>query len=604
MKLAVYTYNAEPFTWYPSLRVAFVDFSRNVTSGGPVWKKADPGRDGWISPMELMPSFDAWLWVDSRVNELTIDFWELCHQISHLNPDRIYGIGKSENGFKTISTGCLTEPDSARNEKLLNFIYGTVLLPESRKYSIETPLQTFSAVLFLDSLAVESACRDAVELVNRFQGLNPQVALNWTAWKNTVQIEEIEDLSIQRVRHKIWTAAASRGMAIDANDAQMQRSSFIPPPAKRLLPHKPPAKQASKVADDVVAPPLPTADPLNGLDEPDDNEIKPAKPKDSPVLVHPRPNAPKTMARNDLDDVNAGAGISQLGGRKGGSFNNLAVPPVSVMMTTWNRTPLAVKCLKGLVKDVDYPASKLSWVLADDGSEPGHVEACIDALTSSGVSMDRIYVTRNYRSDDDDNAKFGHALNLNNGLREAFKHSDIVLRTEDDLLPSQKIPIADFVKILRDNDNVAGIKLGHGADIARKLPWKGDPRAFAEDASYWNVFIFNHLAMICHRRVYDSIGMYNEDLAGADVEKDIGKRFMDKFRNRTPEQEYDMKVLVPTFGETTSKMAANKNRWFYFTHIGKDSVSGHSYRTDWSDDVIKLNSKELAEDMRAESARM
>ena len=374
MKLAVYTYNSEPFVWYYShvrQQASFIDFvdddpsSSFLPSVNPVWTKRKSGESDakMKSPMDLLPGFDAWMYVDPRVKELTIDFGELCHQISRLNPDRIYGIGKSENGFKTISTGCLAEPDSARNEKLLNFIYGTVLLPESRKYSIETPLQTFSAVLFLDSLAVESACRDAVELVDRFQGLNPQVALNWTAWKNTVQIEEIEDLSIQRVRHKIWTAAASRGMAIDANDAQTQRSSFIPPLAKGLLPHKPPVKQASKAPDDIVTPPIhpplplpPTADPLNRLDEPDDSEIKPAKPKD-PVLVHPRPNAPKTMARNDLDDANTGTGISQLGGRKGGSFNNLAVPPVSVMMTTWNRTPLAVKCLKGLVKDVDYPAS-------------------------------------------------------------------------------------------------------------------------------------------------------------------------------------------------------------------------------------------------------
>ena len=127
MKLAAYAYNAEPFVWYPSPRVSFIDFSEDAAQGHSIWKKINLKANAWSSPMEILPDFDTWLWVDSRINELTINFDELLPQLEHLDKDQIYGIGKSENGFRTISTGCLAEPNAERNEKLLAFIYESVL---------------------------------------------------------------------------------------------------------------------------------------------------------------------------------------------------------------------------------------------------------------------------------------------------------------------------------------------------------------------------------------------------------------------------------------------------------------------------------------------
>ncbi len=581
MKLAVYAYNSEPFVWYPTPCVSFIDFSTNQSNGRSIWKRIAIESDEWDSPINLLPEFDAYLWIDSRVNELTIDFNEFSSQIESLDNDKIYGIGKSENGFRTISTGCLAEPNVERNEKLLDFIYATVL-PDTRKYFPETQLNTFSSILFLRSPAVENVCLDAAKMIKDFPGLNPQVALNWSAWKNTVKIENIEDLQIQPVRHKIWI------------------SPYIPPSVPRVEAAVSISQQPVKVIwqrespllesrpSDMERPAIRTADPFV---QTMDFESKTVDPITSLPL---KTNIIETFGNIDYELLTK----MMSEGRR--ASIDASFPPVSIMMTTWNRTTLAVKCLKALVENIEYPRHKLYWVLADDGSEPGHVEACIDALTSSGISIERVYVTRNYRIGE--GAKFGHAVNLNNGLREAFRHSDIVLRTEDDLLPSQKIPVFKFAKILENNQNVAGIKLGHAADVVRKLPWKGDPENFMEDASYWNVFIFNHIAMICHKRVYDILGMYDEKLSGAEVEKDIGKRFMGRFRNRTPEQEYNMKVLSPIMpGDDSNK---NAIKWFYFTHIGMDSVSGHHYKVNWDDEVVKLNSKELAENIRSESAKI
>ena len=153
MKLAVYTQNAEPFLWYPTPRVSFIDFSKSESQNHSIWKKkkVDLKPNEWNSPpMDLLPDFDAWMWIDPRIIELTINFDEFLHQIEFLDNDRIYGIGKSDNGFRTISTGCLAESNTARNEKLLSFIYDTIF-PGARKYSLETPLQTFSSILLLRS---------------------------------------------------------------------------------------------------------------------------------------------------------------------------------------------------------------------------------------------------------------------------------------------------------------------------------------------------------------------------------------------------------------------------------------------------------------------
>ena len=141
MKLAVYTQNAEPFVWYPTPRISFIDFTNGESHTHSIWKKKTILKDKWTDPTELLSGFDAWMWVDSRVSELTINFEEFLHQIEFLNGDKIYGIGKSDNGFRTISTGCLAESNTVRNEKLLSFIYDTVF-SGARKYSLETPLHT------------------------------------------------------------------------------------------------------------------------------------------------------------------------------------------------------------------------------------------------------------------------------------------------------------------------------------------------------------------------------------------------------------------------------------------------------------------------------
>ena len=580
MRLAVYTYNSEPFLWYPTSRISFVNFSHKKPVAGSKWKTIDPGFDCIKTPMERLPGFDVWLWVDPRINELTINFDEFLFQIESLNPNFIYGIGQSQNGFKTIATGCAMEPsDVERSKDLLEFVYKTVL-PDNRKYSTQIPLLTFSSILFFNSPKIQNTFSDAVDMMVKFQGLNPQVAMNWCAWKNTVKIEPIEDIQIEMVHHKIWIKPS-----VPPNKPTVQPLISPLSPSQSGKTEPVPSSMHSREAVTVNESIQSTEDVL----------------RTKSGLIIPR-NISQSEIENliqtgQIDNSVLSKLTLETFGRTIPLLPNIdnALPDVSVMMTTWNRTALAVKCLRGLVENIDYPMEKLWWVLADDGSEPGHVEACIDALTQSGVSIDRIFTTRNYRTGK--NARFGHPINLNNGMREAFKHSEIVLRTEDDLLAVQKIPIREYAKILRDNKNVGGIKLGHGADANRKLPWKKDPKRFQIDASYWNPYIFNHLVMICHKRVYDDLGMYNEELSGGQVEADIGKRFMNKYRNRTLDSEYRMNILIPTI-KPVKTSAGGQIPWLYFIHLGKESVSGHTHKDNWNPETVKLNSEEAAETVR------
>lgn len=601
MKLAVYTYNSEPYLWYPTPKVKFVNITRGKKRLGSKWDIVEPLLDDRRTPMELLPDFDAWMYVDPRVSELTVDFNEFLRQIETLNPNLIYGIGQCSNGFRTIGAGCIMEPaETDRSRRLLEFLYKTVL-PDNRKYSTQAPLLTFSSILFFESPKVEITCRDAIDLTVKFPGLNPQVALNWTAWKNTVRIEPIEDIDIEQVHHRIWIKHFD--LPVPREEEAKHEDVHVTWAEPKTAVSKLEPEQLVKVKQEPVVETVSKAVTLG-----ESAEVKDEKTGHRNIEVEVREPQDGKFDNNLFLKLGGNSSgqkfprpVKSLIGELRETPDSSGLPNVSVMMTTWNRTALAVKCLKELVKNIEYPKNKLFWVLADDGSEPGHVEACIDALTESGISIDMIYLARNYRTGE--GARFGHAINLNNGMREAFRHSEIVLRTEDDLLAKRKIPVTEFAKILHDNNDVGGIKLAHAADAKRKLPWKLNSKKFEIDASYWNVYIFNHLAMICHKRVYDEIGMYNESLSGGQVEADIGKRFMEKFRERSPYSEYRMKILIPVLPRPTPEDKTKIN-WLYFDHIGKESVSGHKHRDKWSEETLKLNREEVAEEIRSEAARL
>lgn len=122
---------------------------------------------------------------------------------------------------------------------------------------------------------------------------------------------------------------------------------------------------------------------------------------------------------------------------------------VNVVFLTHDRTEVARECLRCLIKNLKY--KKLRWIISDDMSHQGHVERLKQVLDECNV-QDYVFLNT---------TEYGNGLgaSMNNGLREAFCTSDLVLTVEDDWMLQKKLDISKMVKLIRQN-NVSMIRLG------------------------------------------------------------------------------------------------------------------------------------------------
>lgn len=194
-------------------------------------------------------------------------------------------------------------------------------------------------------------------------------------------------------------------------------------------------------------------------------------------------------------------------------------------MTTHNRTSVACAVIDSLIKNLKYP--KLKWCISDDRSESGHVEALTKQFHLNGI--DDVVVTRT------NGAKYGLGASLNNGLKYAWNNSDIVLTTEDDWYIEKDLDIINDVRVLLSNPDICMIRYGTlFVDNIKNKPW------YVNTSQYNSLFdyvysrsknstkmIFNNPIGLRHKRIYDKIGYYPENVEPDVVERVISDRYND-----------------------------------------------------------------------------
>lgn len=228
------------------------------------------------------------------------------------------------------------------------------------------------------------------------------------------------------------------------------------------------------------------------------------------------------------------------------------LPTVPVVITTHNRTDTACKTIASLVKNLKY--SRLNWIIADDRSDDSHIDRLVQAFRERGVEHVTICQT---------NEKcYGLGSSLNNGLREAFNVSPIVLRTEDDWYLQKELDLYYYVKTLVDNECIAAIRLAAVCNASVKPScFSGFLEVYADGKCN---SVFNNQVALCHRRIYDSIGYYLDNVPSDESEQDMVNRFNISANS--------FKVLFPSF----IKMHTLNDKSLFFMHFGKSTV-GHSY---------------------------
>lgn len=175
--------------------------------------------------------------------------------------------------------------------------------------------------------------------------------------------------------------------------------------------------------------------------------------------------------------------------------------PVTVILQTWERTSYALRTIAAAREFLRYP--DLRWYVADDGSRPEHVQACLDALPGARWHSERR----------------GYGGNANAAWAAA--ESALTLWVEDDWVLTQPLDLYPYACLLMEAAEVGMVRLGllnldirgrtwgHGG----RVWWKLDREPHHEGTP-----VFTGHPSLRHRRYLDAYGPYPEGLTPGDTE--------------------------------------------------------------------------------------
>lgn len=251
-----------------------------------------------------------------------------------------------------------------------------------------------------------------------------------------------------------------------------------------------------------------------------------------------------------------------------------------VCIFTHNRTACALATVEGLLTNLKCTGRQIKYIVCDDRSEPGHVNAIVERFRESGIEPV-------VKLNDDGHAGLG--ASMNKGLEEAFSCSYECLRLEDDWFLKRPLDLGVWADKM-DELSIGSVRLGM---MFRKpnelLPYKeGLLRVKSEK---YRTFTFNNQVALVSDQVYALTGPYLENAWAPDVERDMAI----KYNRVTHRCELSPYVCWPNGWETMSyygeKMA--------FDHIGESTLN-HKYKIPAK--YGKLNDPELDRNIRAKFA--
>jgi glycosyltransferase involved in cell wall biosynthesis len=190
---------------------------------------------------------------------------------------------------------------------------------------------------------------------------------------------------------------------------------------------------------------------------------------------------------------------------------------IYVVMTTWNRTELAKKCLSSMRDNLVY--ENLHWHIADDGSREGHVEELMSVLSPYPVTFT-----------DAKRGGVGRSKNLALQYIYNINPNAITLLTEDDwFLDMPKFDLSLYADLLISNPKVGLIRLGylsHGlsADLV------GDVEGYGQ-MCYWRIkpnsdqYAYSGQISLRSPKWYQTIGYHKEGVNAGQEELDMCGRF-------------------------------------------------------------------------------
>lgn len=230
-----------------------------------------------------------------------------------------------------------------------------------------------------------------------------------------------------------------------------------------------------------------------------------------------------------------------------------------VCIFTHNRTKVACATVNALLDHLKCPGWRIRYILCDDLSRPGHVDAVVREFEKRGITPS-VHLN--------DERRHGLGASMNRGLDDAFDTSHVCLRLEDDWLLKRDLDVSEWAGKM-DDAAIGSIRLGMMfREPDELIPFgMGLKRVKSRPC---RVMTFNNQVALVTDAVYDACGTaYPEN-----VRPEIVERVMaDAYNKATGKCSTSPWVCWPNGWDTMTyygpKMA--------FDHIGVSTIGHRQY---------------------------
>lgn len=193
-------------------------------------------------------------------------------------------------------------------------------------------------------------------------------------------------------------------------------------------------------------------------------------------------------------------------------------PPITTIVTTYAPNDEA-----GVSRRKALKVALSSWELWLEYSGPLKVHIADDGSTLPGYPFEVIDVNYDSMSQQD---RHGVGASLNAGLEMAHRDSPLTAYFVDDWALNANLDLTPWADLLMRDQTIGMVRLGP--------PHPNISGEVVHDNGLWYLrlhphhFAFGHRPALFHKRLYDSIGYYQEDCSALQCEYDFNQRYMAK----------------------------------------------------------------------------
>lgn len=196
-------------------------------------------------------------------------------------------------------------------------------------------------------------------------------------------------------------------------------------------------------------------------------------------------------------------------------------PELTILLVTYDRPQEIRRTIKALLKHLQYPRERLTWLLADDSSPKGYVR---------GIKHD--YPDLHWIVSITERGGWGR--NVNSAMKSA--KTDYIFLIEDDQVACKSLNLKAGVALMEAKPEVALVRLdGVAAHVGLTLELREAKDTLAgrldylvikrRESSHLNVY--SNRPHLKHRRFHDKVGYYPEKLPLAMTETTFAHKVRD-----------------------------------------------------------------------------